>query len=174
VATGPSISPSDPPTCSRGDSGKAQCTIEVAHDDFKAMLGNPQVGMQLYFQGKLKVSGDPMLATKLHAVPDAAGVDAARTAARRDSRPGPEPAAPRPFLTMVLATSAPTSSRSRTLARRLHARHPAAQGRFRRRFLAVNRHKRSLALDLKSPAGREAFLKMCEKADVVVESFRPG
>ena len=57
---------SDPPTCSRGDSGKAQCTIEVAHDDFKAMLGNPQVGMQLYFQGKLKVSGDPMLATKLN------------------------------------------------------------------------------------------------------------
>ena len=56
---------SDPPTCTRGDDGKAQCTIEVAHDDFKAMLGNPQVGMQLYFQGKLKVSGDPMLATKL-------------------------------------------------------------------------------------------------------------
>jgi hypothetical protein len=56
---------SDPPTCVRGDSGKAQCTVEVAHDDFKAMLGNPQVGMQLYFQGKLKVTGDPMLATKL-------------------------------------------------------------------------------------------------------------
>jgi hypothetical protein len=57
---------SDPPTCTRGDSGKAQCTIEVEHEDFKAMLGNPQVGMQLYFQGKLKVSGDPMLATKLN------------------------------------------------------------------------------------------------------------
>ena len=55
----------EPPTCARGDSGKAQCTIEVAHEDFKAMLGNPQVGMQLYFQGKLKVTGDPMLATKL-------------------------------------------------------------------------------------------------------------
>ena len=55
----------DPPTCTRGDTGKAQCTIEVAHEDFKSMLGNPQVGMQLYFQGKLKVTGDPMLATKL-------------------------------------------------------------------------------------------------------------
>jgi hypothetical protein len=56
---------SDPPTCTRGDTGKAQCTVEVSNEDFKAMLGNPQVGMQLYFQGKLKVTGDPMLATKL-------------------------------------------------------------------------------------------------------------
>jgi hypothetical protein len=56
---------SNPPTCTKGDTGKAQCTIEVAHEDFKQMLGNPQVGMQLYFQGKLRVTGDPMLATKL-------------------------------------------------------------------------------------------------------------
>ncbi|HET6611490.1 MAG TPA: SCP2 sterol-binding domain-containing protein [Kofleriaceae bacterium] len=55
----------NPPTCEPGDPGSAQCTIEVAHDDFKSMLTDPQVGMQLYFQGKLKVSGDPMLATKL-------------------------------------------------------------------------------------------------------------
>jgi hypothetical protein len=56
---------SEPPSCTPGDTGKGQCTIEVAHEDFKAMLGNPQVGMQLYFQGKLRVTGDPMLATKL-------------------------------------------------------------------------------------------------------------
>lgn len=56
---------SDPPSVSQGDKGNAQCTIEVAHEDFKAMLGDPQAGMQLYFQGKLKVTGDPMLATKL-------------------------------------------------------------------------------------------------------------
>ena len=30
-----------------------------------SMLGNPALGMQLYFGGKLKVVGDPMLATKL-------------------------------------------------------------------------------------------------------------
>ena len=53
------------PFCKPGVHGTAQCTIEVAHEDFKAMLGNPTLGMQLYFQGKLKVTGDPMLATKL-------------------------------------------------------------------------------------------------------------
>ena len=56
---------SDPPTCVQGDSGNGQCTVEVSHDDFKSMFTDPQVGMQLYFQGKLKVTGDPMLATKL-------------------------------------------------------------------------------------------------------------
>ena len=58
---------SDSPTCKAGnpDGKTAQCTVEVAHEDFKAMLNNPALGMQLYFQGKLKVAGDPMLATKL-------------------------------------------------------------------------------------------------------------
>jgi len=55
----------DEPTCVQGDTGNAQCSIEVEHDDFKQMLSDPQAGMQLYFQGKLKVTGDPMLATKL-------------------------------------------------------------------------------------------------------------
>jgi len=51
---------------------------------------------------------------------------------------------------------------------------PPAKGGMGGRFLAVNRGKRSLALDLKAPAGRDALLRMAEKADVVVESFRPG
>ena len=61
-----------PPTCTRGDSGKAQCTVEVSHEDFKTMLTDPQAGMQLYFQGKLRVSGDPMLAMKLQQLFDLA------------------------------------------------------------------------------------------------------
>ena len=41
-------------------------------------------------------------------------------------------------------------------------------------FLAFNRNKRSVAVDLKDPAIRERLLAMAEDADVVVENFRPG
>ena len=41
-------------------------------------------------------------------------------------------------------------------------------------FCMVNRNKRSLALDLKAAAGRDAFLRLAQRADVIVESFRPG
>jgi crotonobetainyl-CoA:carnitine CoA-transferase CaiB-like acyl-CoA transferase len=51
---------------------------------------------------------------------------------------------------------------------------PPAKGGVSGRFHAVNRDKRSMTLDLKSPAGRDAFLRLAERADVVLESFRPG
>jgi len=55
----------DPPTCSKGTGGNVQCAIELSHADFKTMLMDPNAAMPLYFQGKLRVSGDPMLAMKL-------------------------------------------------------------------------------------------------------------
>lgn len=41
-------------------------------------------------------------------------------------------------------------------------------------FLAVNRNKRSIALDLKAARGREIFLALVGTADIVVENLRPG
>jgi crotonobetainyl-CoA:carnitine CoA-transferase CaiB-like acyl-CoA transferase len=41
-------------------------------------------------------------------------------------------------------------------------------------FTALNRDKRSLRLDLRSPRGHDLFLDLAERADVVLESFRPG
>ena len=41
-------------------------------------------------------------------------------------------------------------------------------------FLSVNRGKRSIAIDLKNEAGRELFLRLVERVDVVMENFTPG
>ena len=41
-------------------------------------------------------------------------------------------------------------------------------------FLAANRNKRSVALNLKVPEGQEVFRRLAATADVVIENFRPG
>src|SRR3982750_3835140 len=41
-------------------------------------------------------------------------------------------------------------------------------------FLALNRNKRSVRVDLKNERGREVLLALARSADVVLESFRPG
>jgi crotonobetainyl-CoA:carnitine CoA-transferase CaiB-like acyl-CoA transferase len=41
-------------------------------------------------------------------------------------------------------------------------------------FVAMNRNKRSIAVDLKSASAREALLRLAATCDVVVENFRPG
>jgi crotonobetainyl-CoA:carnitine CoA-transferase CaiB-like acyl-CoA transferase len=54
------------------------------------------------------------------------------------------------------------------------ARRTAGDGEFTAMFVSSNRGKRSIALDLKQPAAREALRRLIARADVLVQNFRPG
>ena len=41
-------------------------------------------------------------------------------------------------------------------------------------FNAVNRGKRGIVLNLKSPAGRDACVRLARRSDIVIENYRPG
>lgn len=41
-------------------------------------------------------------------------------------------------------------------------------------FAMLNRNKKSIALNMKDPRGKAAFLKLAAKADIITENFRPG
>ena len=51
---------------------------------------------------------------------------------------------------------------------------PQLKGGMSLYFVAINRNKRSMTLNLKSQIGHEIFLRLVRQADVVLESFRPG
>jgi formyl-CoA transferase len=51
---------------------------------------------------------------------------------------------------------------------------PPFQGDQAAYFLSINRNKRSIALDMKTKAGKEVVWKLIECADVLVENFKPG
>ncbi|HEX7409765.1 MAG TPA: CoA transferase, partial [Candidatus Binatia bacterium] len=83
--------------------------------------------------------------------------------------------APGPYCTMLMADlgadvivveEPPAAARRVDAAMGVSDRHKA--------FLAMYRNKRSVALDLKNEAMREAFFRLVDRADVVVEGFRPG
>jgi alpha-methylacyl-CoA racemase len=41
-------------------------------------------------------------------------------------------------------------------------------------YSVIDRGRRSIGVDLKNPGGAEVVLRLCEKADVLLEGFRPG
>ena len=51
---------------------------------------------------------------------------------------------------------------------------PPHRGPWGSYYVPINRGKRSIAIDLRSPAGREVVLKLAEACDVCVENFRGG
>jgi crotonobetainyl-CoA:carnitine CoA-transferase CaiB-like acyl-CoA transferase len=50
----------------------------------------------------------------------------------------------------------------------------ARSGRINASFLSMNRNKRSLAIDLKDPRGRDVALRLAAGCDVVLQNYRPG
>ena len=58
-------------------------------------------------------------------------------------------------------------------ARRTLTQAPIADGESRA-FLALNRNKRGIGLDIRHPSGREVVLDLVRRADVLIHNFRPG
>ncbi len=87
--------------------------------------------------------------------------------------------APGPYCTMVLGdlgadvirVEEPGGGR---MARERGGETDAADAQRRTAFNALNRNKRSIALNLKNDDAREVLHKLCQDADVFIEGFRPG
>ena len=92
--------------------------------------------------------------------------------------------APGPFCTMILGDlgadiikieepGTPTGRRAQQ-AGAAGTRGPAAGGFSGSPFNALNRNKKSIGLNLKSGPGKEIYVRLAQRADVIVEEYRPG
>jgi formyl-CoA transferase len=79
-----------------------------------------------------------------------------------------------PFCSMLLADLGADVIKVEPPAGDSTRRMPAAVGTDSPSFNAVNRGKRSVVIDLKTPQGVDALMRLTEPADVFVENFRPG
>ena len=80
-----------------------------------------------------------------------------------------------PLATMILADQGADVIKVETPNGGDHTRVASnRRGGFSASFLNNNRNKRSIALDLKTPAGLNALMRLVASADVFVQNFRPG
>ena len=82
-----------------------------------------------------------------------------------------------PFATMFLADQGADVLKIEPITGDITRRSRASidkNGEFSALFISSNRGKRSLAIDVKSDAGREVLAKLVARADVLVQNFRPG
>jgi crotonobetainyl-CoA:carnitine CoA-transferase CaiB-like acyl-CoA transferase len=80
-----------------------------------------------------------------------------------------------PFCTMMLADMGAEVVKIEEPGKGDDTRHwPPFVGGEATYFMAVNRGKKSLTLNLKAPAGLDILCRLARKSDVVVENFRPG
>lgn len=80
-----------------------------------------------------------------------------------------------PYATMVLADQGADVIKVEAPSHSDHVRRAGyGQRKFTAAFVNNNRNKRSLALDVKSPEGRDVLLKLATTADVFLQNFRPG
>ena len=81
-----------------------------------------------------------------------------------------------PFCSMVMADLGADVIKIEELGKGDHTRtiHPLVNKGESHYFLAINRNKRSVVVDLKTPEGRDIILSLVAQSDVVLENFRPG
>jgi len=58
----------DDPGVTEGDAGNADCTIRISTEDWEALTEKPGSAMHFFMSGKIRVTGNALLATKLQAI----------------------------------------------------------------------------------------------------------
>lgn len=81
---------------------------------------------------------------------------------------------PGPYLTQLLADMGAEVIKIETPLAGDYSRTPPSEMGLTGLFEAVNRGKKSAAINYRNPRGRELFLKLAATADVILEGFRPG
>ena len=80
-----------------------------------------------------------------------------------------------PFATLILSDLGAKVIKVETIDKGDETRHfPPFKGPFSHYFIALNRGKQSLALNLKTERGAEIARKLAKDSDLIVENFRPG